>query len=346
MSVLKQNFDKGLLVLADMLMNPAFREEEIDLVKTKHRSDISRRNDDVISISDREFYKLIYGPQSVYARHTEHATIDHINRDDLVAFHKRFFGPDNLMLAICGDFDKKVMIKKIEHAFDGWQKVNFQFLGAPNVQHKFRKTVNLVRKDDINQSRIYLGHIGGLMRDPDYFALLVMNRILGGSFTGRLFKNIRSRQGLAYSAFGMYWANFDYPGDFCIGCQTKSETTVMAIRAMTHEIKKITENAVTEEELALAKEGFLNSFASNFESNFEIVKRLMTLQYFGYPSDFLQITKSNVEKVTKADILRAAREHIKPDKVQILVVGNPDQFDEPLSTLGQVNEIDITIPTP
>ena len=212
----------------------------------------------------------------------------------------------------------------------------------PEVKYEYRPTVNLVRKDDINQACILLGHIGGLMSDPDYFTLVVMNLALNN----RVYKNVRSREGLAYSAYGDYGADYDHPGVFMVSCQTKSEATVYATRAMLAEVRKITESEITDEELALAKEGFLNSFVFNFESKGEIVERLMTYEYFGYPADFLQNTKASVEKVTKADILRVARKHLHPDKVQILAVGRPDDFDEPLSVLGTVSEIDITIPPP
>jgi zinc protease len=346
MSVLKEDVDTGLSILADVLMNPAFREDKIELAKITHRSRIARRNDSPFGIAFREYSKLIYGPESVYARHTEYATIDNVTRGDLVAFHKRFFHPNNTMLAVWGDFDTEQMIKKIEEAFKAWQKADFKADPVPQVQYEFRPTVNVIQKQDINQSCICLGHIGGMMNDPDYFSLLVMNEILGGSFTSRLFKNVRSRMGLAYAVFGVYSADYDHPGVFYVGCQTKSKSTAQAIRAMSEEVKKITEAEVTDEELALAKEGYLNSFVFNFDSRAEIVRRLMIYQYFGYPEDFLQRTKENVEKVTKADVLRVARKHLQPDKMQILAVGRPQDFDEPLSVFGQVREIDITIPSP
>jgi len=312
----------------------------------QHRSAIARRNDDVGAIAAREFDKLIYGPDSVYARHTEYATIDNISRDDLVAFHRKFCGPNNMMLGIWGDFDTDQMIKKIEKAFKGWEKADVELPTVLQVQYEFRPTVNVIRKDDVNQSNIYLGHIGGLRNDPDYFALILMNRILGGGFTGRLFKNVRSREGLAYSVFGIYSANYAFPGVFYVGCQTKSEATVRAIRAMTEEVRKMTESEVADEELALAKDSYLNSFVFNFDTKGEIVARLMTYAYFGYPLDFLQKTRDSVEKVTKKDVLRVAGEHLKPDKMQILAVGRSQDFDEPLSVLGPMREIDITIPVP
>jgi len=346
MSVLKEDIDKGLAILADVIMNPAFREDKIELAKILHRSSISRRNDNMRAIASREYWKAIYCPESVYARHTEYATIDNITRDDLVAFHKRFYHPNNVMLGVVGDFDTKQMIKKVEAVFKDWQRADVELPKVPPVQYEFKSTVNMARKDDINQSAIFLGHIGCLMNDPDYHALTIMNSILGDSFTSRLFKNVRSRKGLAYSVFGVYSADYDHPGVFYVGCQTKSDKTVDAIRAMMEEVEKMTESEVTDEELALAKDSYLNSFVFNFESNAQVLYRLMTYEYFGYPPDFLEKTKQNIEKVTKKDVLRVAKEHLHPDKMQILVVGKPQDFGEPLSVLGQVHEIDITIPSP
>jgi zinc protease len=341
-SVLKEDIETGLVILADVLINPAFARDKIELAKIQHRSDISRRNDNVRQIVGREFNKIIYDPQSIYARQTEYATIDSITRDDLVAFHKKFYRPNSMMLAVWGDFDADRMVAMIEKAFSEWEKADVEIPAVPKVQYEFKPTVNLIRKEDINQSCIQLGHIGGLMSDPDYFALLVMNRAL----SDRVFKNVRSREGLAYSAYGSYDAEYDHPGVFVVSCQTKSGATVYATRAMMNEVRKITESEITDEELALAKDGFLNSFVFNFESKGEIIERLMTYEYFGYPADFLLKIKANVEKVTKADVLRVAKKHLHPDKLQIIAVGRPDDFDQPLSALGPVNEIDITIPTP
>jgi predicted Zn-dependent peptidase len=327
-------------------MNPAFRQDKIDLAKIQARTGIARRNDNPSGIASREYTKLIYGPESVYARHVEYATIDNITRDDLVAFHRKFYHPNNVMLAVWGDFETKQMVAKITEAFKDWARADVDVPPVPEVRYDFRPTVNAIVKADMNQSVIRLGHIGGLMNDPDYFALMVMNEILGSGFTSRLFKNVRSRQGLAYSVGGAYSADFDHPGLFVVSCQTKLKSTVHAINAMVEEVRKMTQEEVTDEELTLAKDSFLNSFVFNFQSEGQIVNRLVTYAYYGYPADFLQKTKENVEKVTKADVLRVARKHLKPDTVQILAVGRPDDFDEPLSVFGAVNEINITIPPP
>lgn len=346
MSVLKEHLDQGLSILTDVLTHPAFAQDKLELAKIQARSTIARRNDEPFGISFREFSKLIYGPQSPYARHTEYATIDAISREDLVAFHKQFFHPNNVMIGVWGDFKTEDMIKKIKNAFSAWEPVEFERPKIPEVDYKFDWSVNLIKKEDINQTHILMGHIGGLRNNPDYFALTVMNNILGGGFTSRLFKNVRSRMGLAYSVFGAYSANYDYPGTFYVGCQTKAETTVEALNAMRNEVKKITKELVTDEELAQAKDSYLNSFVFNFDSKGEIINRLMTYEYYGYPKDFLQKTKENIEQVTKEDVLRVAQKYLQPDKLRILAVGNPENFDQPLSNLGAMREIDITIPVP
>lgn len=346
MSVLKENTDLGLDVLADVLMNPAFPQEKIDLQKIEERSLIARRNDDVDGIAGREFDKLIYGADSPYAKVPEYADIDAITRDDMVAFHKKYFCPNNVMIGVSGDFNSKEMLKKLETVFKDWKKGPAQKPTPPPVDYKFDSTVNFVRKDDVNQSSILIGHIGGMLNNPDYYALQVMNDVLSGGFQSRLFSHVRSDQGLAYSVYGRYGANFNYPGEFYAGAQTKSETTVKTIKSILHEIEQLKKEEISDKELASAKESYLNSFVFNFDTKGEVVSRLMTYEYYGYPKDFLEKTKANIENVTKADVLRVAQKYLQPDKVRILVVGRDKDFDEPLSTLGKVNEIDITIPVP
>lgn len=345
-SALKGNFARTLQLLADLMMHPAYPEDKIELARIQLRSAISRRNDQPAQIATREFAKLIYGAESVYAREPEYATVNAVSREDLVAFHRRFYGPGQTIVALWGDFETDAMIKAIDNAFSSWKRIDGAATPPPAVDYQYVRTVNLVARPDLNQSNIVLGHIGGLRKDPDYAAIVLMNQILGGGFTGRLFKNVRSREGLAYNVYGAYGADHLYPGVFAVGCQTKSGSTVQAIKAMAEEIRKIRETPVSEEELKLAKESFMNSFVFNFASEAEVMGRLLAYQYYGYPEDFLMKLREQVEEVTAADVGRAADKHLHPDKVQILVVGNPGEFDQPLSTLGDVRTIDISVPAP
>jgi zinc protease len=340
-SALKENFDEALRILADILNQPAFPEDKIELAKIQQRTSISRRNDNISTITYREFDRLIYGKDSPYARNTEYASIDAITRQDIVDFYNTYFHPNNTWLAVWGDFQSKEMIDKITAALGKWEKGKASTEPWPKVNYEDRYTVNFIDKPDVNQSNIMLGHIGGLMNNPDYPALNIMNFIL--SFE-RMFKKIRTDEGLAYSVGGSYGAGYVNPGTFTCGAQTKSQSTVYAIQLMLQEIKRIMAQEVSDEELARAKDGYLNSYVFNFETKSQVVDRMMTYAYYGYPLDFTEKLKAEVEKVTKADVLRVAKKYLKPDMVQILVVGKKEDFDKPLSTLGNVSVISIAIP--
>jgi outer membrane lipoprotein-sorting protein len=169
-----------------------------------------------------------------------------------------------------------------------------------------------------------------------------MNSILGRSFSGRLFKEVRSEQGLAYHVGGSYQSNFGYPGLFSLNCETKSQSTLQAIKSMMDEVKRISQQEVSDEELEMAKNTFLNSFVFQFDNKGKIVNRLLAYEYYGFPLDFLQKTKENIQKVTKQDVLRAAQTHLHPNDLVILAVGKDTDFDQPLSVLGVVDTIDIS----
>lgn len=343
---LKENLPQVLEILADVLQNPAFPDDKIELAKVQARTAIARRNDDVGGIADREFEKLVYGASSPYARTTEYATIQNITRDDLVAFHQRYFHPNQTILGLWGDFTASEVKALVERLFGSWPRQEVKLPPLLPVPSSWPGSVNFVPKDDVNQTNIRLGHLGGRFDDPDYYAMSVLAEILGGGLSSRLFRHVRSDLGLAYAVFAVWNAGFDHPGAFFVRCDTKSESTVKATQAVIQEIRRITQEPVSAEELRVAKEAILNSFVFNFDSTGEIVRRLMNYEYYGYPRDFLERFKANVEKVTAEDVLRAARAHLQPDKLVILAVGRQQDFDQPLSTLGSVNTLDIAIPQP
>jgi predicted Zn-dependent peptidase len=344
--VLKEHLDQGLGILADVLMHPVFPDNKIELAKIQARTGIARRNDNPFSINYREFSKLIYGTESPYARQTEYDTINAITQEDLIAFHERYFHPNNMLLAAWGDFDRADMLNKLKQAFAGWPKASLQRPKLPPVNYRFDASVNLVKKEDINQTYVLMGHVGDLMSNPDYPALIVMNNILGGMWGSRMFSRIRSRMGLTYAPMAYYTANYDYPGLFYVGCQTKSESTLLAIDAMKEEVERMTRELPTEEELKNAKDYYLNTFVFNFEDKGSIINRIMTYEYYGYPKDFLQKERQGVEKTSREDVLRVAKKYLHPDQLRILAVGDPAKFDRPLSTMGEVREVDITIRPP
>ena len=346
-NVLSDYTDLGLDVLSEVLRHPKFEEDKIELALVQARSGISRRNDDPQAISFREFRKVIYGADSPYARQTEYATLNNITRDDLVEFHNKWYKPQNMQIAIWGDFDKKDVLAKLNKYFGDWKKEGEPVPSLPQVNYKFENKVHYVKKNDVNQTNILIGHIGGYVTDPDYGALIVMNNILGGGFGSRLFNSVRSREGLAYAVFGSYTANIKYPGIFVGFASTKSETTVKAIKEIIKEMKRIQTDPPTPDEMKMGKDGYLNSFVFNFDSKAEVVNRLMNYDFYGLPADHLFKVKEDVEKVTPDDVIKAANENLRLDALQIVVVGKGDDFEMPLDQagLGPVENVDITIPS-
>ena len=333
-------------LLADILRRPVFAEDKIELAKTEMRAEISRRNDDPFAINLREFRKLIYGRESPYARQTEYATIDLIRRDDLVAYHRAFIQPNTAQLAIWGDFKTADMVALVNRYFGDWARGTTDIPKPPDVTYEFEPTVNYAEKTDVNQSNIFLGHIGGKMGDSDYAAATVMNSILGGAFGSRLFNQVRTKEGLAYAVSGTYTFNFDFPGFFYVFCATKSGSTVKAIEECKKEIRRMQTDLPTPEEMRLAKDGYLNSFVFNFDTKSEVINRMMTYDYYGFPPDYLQTIKEALEKVTPEDVIAVAQRKLHPDALQIMVTGKADEFDSPLTALGTVTAIDISIPRP
>ena len=346
MSVLKEDLDIGLSILADILMNPAFREDKIELEKVQHRSGIARRNDNPGGITRREFGKLIYGADSPYARTTEYDTINSITRDDLLDFYQKFFRPNNVILGVLGDFNSETMLAKIQEAFKDWEPAAIDLPGKPKIPEAYGKIVALVNREDVNQTNIRMGHIGWLRTNEDYPALVVMSQILGIGFSSRLINSIRVEKGLAYSVGNNYGAGYDIPGLFFIVCGTKSETTVTAIEAILAEVEKMRTEEVTDDELKQAIDGFMNSSVFDYDTKGEILSRALRYEYYEYPQDFVEQLMAGIREVTKADVRRVAAEYLHPDKFTFIAVGKASDFDKPLNTLGDVMEVDITIPPP
>lgn len=346
MNLLKEDFDELLPVFVDVIQNPLFPEDKIELAKTQTKSAISRRNDQQAGIASREFAKLIYGEDSPYTRQTEYASVDAITREDMEAFHKDAFVGNNMIIGVIGDFDTRDMKRKLEEAFGSLPAGSETNLVYPEVNYSYPSTVNLVDKPDVNQSYVILGHIGGLRENPDYAALQMMNEILSGGFAGRLFKTVRTDLGLAYAVGGSYGSRINYPGTFSLTVMTKSSTTAQAIDAILNEVKKMQNEPVTNKELNDARDRFLNSLIFRYDSKSKILNERLSNEYNGLPEDTFDKYVENIRKVTVSDVQRVARQYLKPDRVQILVVGNKEEIGDQLNKYGPVNELDITIPEP
>ena len=346
MNVLKEDFDQMLPVFIDLLRNPAFPKEKIELAKKQQKTSISRRNDNSQQIGYRVFDKIIYGENSVYGRTTEYETINNISREDLVNFHNNHFVGENMMVGVVGDFDSSEMKKKLKNAFgkiEAGQQTNLDF---PEVNYQPGSSINFVEKSDVNQSFVLMGHLGGMRDNPDYAQVQVMNSVLSGGFSGRLMQVVRTEMGLAYSVFGQYEMNAFYPGTFYAGVMTKSSTTAEAIDAIKKQIERLQNEPITKKELQDTKDQILNSAVFRYDSYEQVLNQRMSYEYRGLPGDAFEQYIQGVKETTIEDVQRVAKEYLNPDQLQILVVGNKEQIGDQLQKYGDVNTIDISIPEP
>ncbi len=340
---LKNNFDEVFPLFLEVLRQPAFRQDKIELSKLQMNSAIARRNDDISAIAGREAAIIAYGKDHPYARIPEYWTVAAVTRDDLVKWHDAYVHPNNILIGIHGDFDSAAMEQKLRQAFDSWQPA--QVPGPPVAQFRDpQPNVYFVAKEDVNQSDIRMVKLGLERDNPDYFSVEVMNEVLGGGFASRLFKTIRTEKGLAYSVGGGIGASFDHPGLFDISMATKSSTTVDAIEALRTELGNMLTHPATAEEVKEAKDSILNRFIFNFDSKSKVLGERMLYEFYHYPPDFLERYRAGVEKTTPADVDRVAHKYIHPEQLAVVVVGNGKEFGKPLTTVGKVIPIDISIP--
>jgi zinc protease len=346
-SCLKENTDHVLAVFKDLLTNPEFREDKVDLSKTQLRSEISRRNDDAGGIAEREFADILYGRNTPYGWQIEYADVDAIHRQDLVDFYRRYFFGANIILEVYGDFSSNEMKTKLERLLGDWKYTQPPVPAFPKVEAKPAPGVFLAAKTDVTQTFFNIGELGGEYRDKDYPALEVAAQILGGGFSSRLLRRIRTELGWAYNISASWSADYDHPGTFQISGSTQSAHTVDTLKTVREELEKFRSAEVTDEELKTAKDTVLNGFVFHFDRPSKTLNRLVLYEYFGYPRDFLFQYQKAIAAVTKADILRVAQKYFKLADLTYVAAGNPKDFGTPLTALGlPIQAIDLTIPEP
>lgn len=342
---LKGDVDDVFKVFVDVLRNPEFRADKLDLAQKAMEDSISRRNDEVDAIAHREAIKLAYGPNNPYARIAEYATVAAVTRQDLIDWHAKYVHPNNIILGISGDFDSAAMEARLRAAFESWPKG--PTLSKPEIKFDPAKPgYYLIPKQDVNQSNIRMVGLGTTRANPDYYAISVFNEAFGGGFSSRLFNDIRTKRGLAYGVGGGIGTNFGHPGVLQISIGTKSQSTIESIQATDENISGLSTNPVTDDEVQKAKDAILNAFIFRLDSPDKILAERMTYEFYDYPADWLDKYQAEIKKVTAADVNRVAAKYLHRDQLAVLVVGNTKEFDKPLSSLGPVKEIDITIPPP
>jgi len=350
LSVLAKDLDEGLATFFDVLRNPAFREEPLKLTKARFIEQLRQANDQANAVLSREYEKLLYGDNAVTWQPTK-ATYESVTAADLKAFHKKYFVPKNVILAVSGDFDKPALKAKIDKLAAGWAGGAVEFPAVPKAFPAPESGVYFIQKA-INQGYISLGHLGLEDTNPDYFAVQVMNFILGGgSFTSRITTKVRSDEGLSYNQGSRFTYRWGLPGTFSGYVQTKSSTVGYAVSLILAEFDRIRKTPVTDAEMETAINYYLESFADNFQSPQATMMNFANLEMTGKPADYYKTYLAKIRAVNKARVQEVANKYIRPDKIAIMIVGDwepcnkgGDKWPGPLDKLGKVHKVALIDP--
>lgn len=344
LDVLKKDLTRGLQIFAGLLRAPAFEPARVELAKLQAIESIRRRQDNPGSVVSREFVKVLYGAEHPTARESSLDSVKRITREDLVAFHRRTIHPNGIILGVTGDFTKEEMLAALRAVFGDWKPGAVPELKIPEVaeQEASRPAVRFINKET-SQTHLRVGHLSIKESDPDYVPLAIANDILGGSsFRSRLFNDVRTKRGLAYSVGSRLNTGVHDQGVWLMRAETKLASTQEVVSRFVANMERMRTELVTDEELAEAKESYVNSFIFSFSSPSAVVSRMVELEYDGLPKDFLQQLRQKVVKLTKEDILAAAKKHFHPDRLKIVAVGSGQTLPKALSTFGEVKEIELS----
>lgn len=327
LSVHMRDVDEGLKIWMDILTDPAFPEDKLRRQKESALVRIHNRNKNVSSVGSRTFSELVYGEDSPITAQQTEAIVNGIVRRDLLAWYRKYWGANNAILVVSGDFNKTEMLEGLEGTFGQWRDAEKAVPPIPEVRQAATAGVYMIEPEVIpNQGVIRIGHVGLMQDDPDYPAVDLMNYILGGgSFSSRITKIVRSDHGLAYSTGSRFSGGTLYPGTFTASCQTKNSTVVFAAQLMLNEIERIRTEPVSEQDLEFAKTARVSAFPAQFSSTSRILRNFANLEFNGRPMDYYDTYEERYSRVTLDDIGRVAEKYLRPDMMIIMVAGNIEE---------------------
>jgi predicted Zn-dependent peptidase len=342
LSTLSRNVRPALGILADVVARPAFATAELERVRGQRLTALIQQQDQPVALANREFATRVFGGEHPYGRPLEGtpATLRQLTADELRAFHGTYYRPGNARLLVVGDVRTSELIPQLNAAFAGWTGAAAQavrYPAAPQPQAGTR--VYLIDKPGAAQSEVRIGHVGVARNHPDHFPLMVLNAILGGTFSSRINLNLRENKGYTYGARSG-WTQRREPGPFTAQAGVQTPVTRESLVEFMRELEEIRgSRPVNTEELDFAKASLIRSEPLRSETNAQIAARLEELVLFGLPMDYYSSYNQRIQAVTQADVQRVAQIYLSPDKFAVVIVGDRSKVEAPLRELPYPVEI-------
>jgi zinc protease len=334
-TVLASRLSDAMALVAEVVLEPAFPERELERLKSERLAEILQRRAEPRGLADDMFARFVYASGSRYGvpEAGSATSVSAIGREDVATYHAARFRPAGTTAIIVGDIGVDDALRVMRARFSAWSADRAGVVQADDRPARHTRAVHLVEKADAPQSELRIGHVGIPRAHPDYFAALVMNMLLGGLFSSRINLNLREAHGYTYGAF----SSFDWrrqAGPFVVASAVRSDVTAAAAREVLMEIDRMRAETVTAEELSLATNYLAGVFPIRYETTAAIARALAAKVVYGLPRDYFDTYRDRVHGVSASDVQRAAREFLRPDELQLVAVGDPALVRDPLAEMG------------
>ena len=344
-TVLSSRLSDAMALVAEVIREPALPERELERLKAERLAEILQRRAEPRGLADEMFARFLYASDSRYALPdggTE-SSVTAIERADVVGFHAARYRPGSTTAIIVGDVTIEDALRVMRTRFESWRSQRAEPVEADDRPARRTRAIHLVEKADAPQSELRIGHVGLPRTHPDYFAALVMNMLLGGLFSSRINLNLREAHGYTYGAFSAFdWRR--QAGPFVVASAVRSDVTAAAAAEVLKEIERMRSEKVSAEELSLATSYLEGVFPIRYETTAAIARALTAMVVYGLPPDYFDTYRDRVHAVSAPDVLRAARDFLHPEELQLVAVGDPAVIREPLAAidLGPLQTYDAT----
>jgi len=339
-SGLVENLDQTLELFADVIRNPTFPQAEVDKYKTRTLAQLQFQRSIPQFLAAEQFSKAIYGtshPASLVAPPAE--SLKKLTSKDLADFHATYYRPNNAILAIVGDVTMKEILPKLEKAFGDWQKGDVPAMSIPPAPAQSESRIFLIDRPGSVQTVLQLGTLGIERTSPDYFSVLLADRVLGGGPSGRLFLNLREDKGYTYGAYSNFGGS-KFKGTWISSSEVRTDVTEGAMKEFMYELNRLRNEPVPAEELENAKRAIVGSFALSLEQPGTLLQNIITQKLYNLPADYWDTYPQKVSAITAADVQKAAQKYLDMGHLQVVAVGDAAKAREILAKYGKVELYD------
>lgn len=339
-SGLIENFDTILELFADIILNPTFPAEEFDKLKSRTAANLRGQRSNPGFLANEKFSSVIYGDHPAARASLKPQDLERMSPAALQKFHSTYYRPNNALLTIAGSVNAAEVTAKLEKAFASWQRADVPATRVPKTGVANASRIYLIHRPGSVQTTIRAGNQSLERTDPDYPAVQVMNLILGGGGSARLFLNLREDKGYTYGAYSNV-SSFKYRGTFQATTDVRTEVTDGSMKELLFELKRIRDEQVSVTDLENAKRQIIGGFALQLESPQSIIGNVVTQKLYNLPADYFDNYPQMIAAVTAADVQRVARKYIDLDHLQIITVGDAEKIRDVLKKYGTVEAFDI-----